>query len=89
MIIMAKDEIKKLFKKNKLIIGTQKTIKALRLVKLDKVFLSSNCPEEVEKNIAYYSKLAKVNIVKLNMPNDELGVLCKKQFPISVLGMLK
>ncbi len=85
----AVSEIKKALKQGKVIIGTEKTIKNLKLGKVSKVFLTSNCPEEVKKDITYYSSLAKADVVQLKQPNDELGVLCKKPFSISVLSFLK
>ena len=45
--------------------------------------------QNVENDISHYAKLAKVDVAKLKLPNDELGVLCKKQFLISVLGIAK
>ena len=83
------DEIKKLLKTDKIVIGTEKTLKNLKQGKLAKVFLSSNCSESAEKDLTYYVKLANAKVVKLDIPNDELGVLCKKQFSISVLGIVK
>ena len=83
------DEIKKLIKTDKLVMGTKSTIKNLREGKLAKVVLSSNCPEDVEEEITNFADLTKVNVTKINIPNDELGVLCKKQFLISVLGIYK
>jgi large subunit ribosomal protein L30e len=83
------DDIKKALKEGKVIIGTSRTIKALKLGKVSKVFLTSNCPSDVKDDIEYYSKLGKVKVVKLKQPNVELGVLCKKPFPISVLSFQK
>ena len=34
----------------------------------------------------YYAKLSNVEVVNLDIPNDELGLACKKQFSISILG---
>ncbi len=84
-----KDEIKKLLKTDKLVLGTKATIKQLRQGKLASVVLSLNCPEDVEKEINHYAKIAKVKSSKINLPNDELGTFCKKQFSISVLGIVK
>jgi large subunit ribosomal protein L30e len=83
------DEVKKLLKTDKLVLGTGRTMKQLRIGKLSKVILSSNCPEDVSDDIENYAKLAGTKVARLKMPNDELGVLCKKQFPISVLGIAK
>ena len=82
-------EIKKLLKDKKLIIGTSRTIKNLKLGKISKIFLSSNCPAHVKDDINYYSKLTDIAIVKLKYPNNELGVICKKPFSISILSTLK
>jgi len=82
-------EIKKALKEGKAIIGTERTLKNLKLGKVSKVFLTSNCPAGVKKDINYYSKLAKAEVVQLKQPNDELGALCKKPFSISVLSVAK
>lgn len=82
-------EFKKLLKSKSVIMGTGRTIKDLKKGNIDKVFLSSNCPESVEKDLNYYASLSKTDVVKLQYPNDELGVICKKPFSISVLSLLK
>ena len=86
---MGIDEIKKKIKEGKVIIGTSRTVKALKLGKTDKVFLTSNCPDDVKEDIEHYSKLGKVKVVILRQPNNDLGVICKKPFPISVLCFSK
>ncbi len=80
-------EIRKLLKEKNIIIGTDRTLKNLKLGKIKKVYLSFNCSETLSKSIKHYSELSKASVVKLKYPNDELGVLCKKPFPISVLGV--
>ena len=82
-------EIKKLIKTKNLVIGTERTIKNLKLGKVDKVIVSSNCSENVVSDLNYYSGLSKASIIKVSYPNDELGVICKKPFSISVLSILK
>ena len=82
-------EIKKGLKERKLILGTSNTIKKLKVNKVNKVWLSSNVPKNVKDDISHYCSINNINIVQLKIPNDELGVLCKKQFSISVLSMVK
>ncbi|MBI2657318.1 ribosomal L7Ae/L30e/S12e/Gadd45 family protein [Candidatus Woesearchaeota archaeon] len=82
-------EIKKMIKTGNFIIGTGKTLKSLKLGRVQKVLVSSNCPPRVEKDIAYYSGLSGAEVHKLDYPNDELSVICKKPFAISVLAFLK
>lgn len=83
------DQLKKLVKSDKLVLGTEKTLKALRGGDLTKVYLSTNVPETVEVDFDRYCGLASIDVVKLSMPNDQLGTFCKKPFSISVLGIKK
>ena len=82
-------EIRKLIKGKKIMIGLDRALKNLRLGKISKVYLSSNCSENTSEKIKHYSELSKASIVKLKYPNDELGILCKKSFAISVLSVPK
>jgi large subunit ribosomal protein L30e len=86
---LTSSEIKKMLKEKDIVIGTEKTIKNLKLGKVDKVIVTSNCPEKVQKDIEYYAGLGKAEIIKIKYPNEELGIICKKPFAISVLSMLK
>ncbi len=83
------DDIKKIVKTDKAIIGSKETVKSLKTGKIAKVFLTSNCPDEVRKDIEYYAGLSKAEVIELPIPNDELGVVCRKPFLISVFGVLK
>jgi ribosomal protein L30E len=83
------NEIKKLLKEKKLIIGTENTIKKLRNNDLKKIWFSSNVPSDVKESITNYAGMNNTEIVALDIPNDEFGVLCKKQFSVSVASVLK
>ena len=83
------DEIKKYIKENKAIIGTEETIKGLKKGTIREVFLSANCPENVKETIQRYVKISSIKMNELDIPNDELGVICKKPFPISVLSVVQ
>ncbi|MFP4112304.1 MAG: ribosomal L7Ae/L30e/S12e/Gadd45 family protein [Candidatus Woesearchaeota archaeon] len=82
-------EIRNALGKDTLVIGNDRVLKLLKNDKLSKVLLSSNVSEEMETEINTYAKIANVPVVKLDIPNDEIKVMCKKQFLISVLGILK
>ena len=82
-------EIKKMIKAGNVMIGTGRAIKSLKLGKVEKIFMSSNCPAKVENDINYYAGLCAAELYKLEYPNDELGIICKKPFSISVLAVLK
>ncbi|MBO05533.1 MAG: 50S ribosomal protein L30 [Parcubacteria group bacterium] len=82
-------EIKKLIKAKALVVGTDRTIKALKSGRVEKVIVSSNCAEKIVDDLNYYASLNKTETIKVNYLNDELGVICKKPFSISVLSILK
>ncbi len=88
---MAKDadvvvELKKSLASNKLVLGTEETVKLLRKGKVQKVILASNCDPQVRGDIQKYCGIGSVECVELPQTNEELGVLCKKPFAISVVG---
>ena len=82
------NEIKKSLDTKKLIIGANETIKNIKLGKVSIVYLSNNCHEDIKKDIERYSKIAKIDFSVLNKSSEELGVICKKPFSITVLSIL-
>jgi len=83
------DEIKKLMNEEKCIIGAEQTLKNLKLGKLSKVFVTSNCQDTMKDDITYYAELSGTEVVMLDIPNDELGTICRKPFSISLLSVKK
>ena len=80
-------DIKKLVAADNVVIGTDETIENLKLGKVQTVVVSSNCPESVVEDINHYAKLSEAEVVVTQYPNEELGVICKKPFSISVLSI--
>jgi len=89
IIIPGVEEIKKHLKDKKLVIGTDRTLKLLKLGRLSKVFLAVNCAAPVKADVERYSKMSGAEVQSISLPNEELGVICTKPFSISVLGILK
>ena len=86
---MAKTDLKDLkvkIKAGKVVIGIDRVMKNLKLKQLTKIFVSSNCPNDLKKDINHYANLVGVPVEELSLDNEELGVFCKKNFFISVLG---
>ena len=83
---MSLEELRKILKEKKVVFGSERTLKMLKNNKLNGIYLASNCPNKVKESIKYYAKLSNVNVVELEQANDELGVICKKPFSISVLA---
>ena len=85
----AEEEIKKLAKSKKLIIGSERAIKLLKNKKAEKIFVSSNCPDGVKKDIKKYCSLSGANCIELKQTNEELGMLCKRSFSVAVASVIK
>ena len=81
-----KQEIRKLLGTDKIIIGTDRTIKALAAGKLKRVILAGNCDLETVTRVQEIA--GKASIEKVTESNEELGVMCKKPFRIAVIGLL-
>ena len=85
------EEIKELKIKvldGKVILGRERVIKSLQSDKLSKILMASNCPDKIKEDIVHYAKLADVVVVNLEQDNEELGIVCKKNFFVSVIGII-
>ncbi len=82
-------ELKKLAEQGKLVMGTERTLTKLKAGHIAKVFVSSNCPQQVRDSINHYTQLSNAEIIDLDYHNDELGTVCKKPFAISVAGVAR
>jgi len=76
-------------RKKKPIVGAKRALKLLKTGNLECVYVAKNCREDLKKDLEYYTRLANVKLIQLDITNDELGVMCKKPFNISVLAFEK
>ncbi|MAE13270.1 hypothetical protein CMO92_01785 [Candidatus Woesearchaeota archaeon] len=83
------EEIKKLIGSDKLLLGKEEVMKALRASKLLKIFIAKNCDETLKADLDHYISLSDTELIHLEITNDELGTLCKKPFCVAILGLLK
>ena len=74
-------------KEGKAIVGKDRVIKALKTGNLSKIFLAKNTAEDTKENVEHYTKLSNVSVIVLGLDNEEIGVLCKKNYFISVVGI--
>ena len=81
--------LRKKIAENKIVIGMQETKKQLLDKKLEKVIFAKNCPEETKETFTKYCGMTGTTQESIDLNNEELGVLCRKQYPVSVLGVLK
>ena len=64
-------------------------LKLIRNNKISKVYLAANFPAELKQDLGRYAKLSKFDIVETKFNNEELGIVCRKPFFVSVVGILK
>ncbi len=81
------DEIRGILKENLAVLGEERTIKLLRAGKIKKVFVAANVSASVKGDLRRYGQLSNVAVVDLSLSNEEIGILCKKPFLISVIGV--
>ncbi len=80
-------ELKTKLQEGKVIIGTDRVMKALRQGNVKKIFLAKNSTQKTKEDVNRYSKLSEVKVVNLELDNEELGVFCKKNFFVSTLAI--
>ena len=82
-------ELRKKIAENKIIIGAKETKKKLQNKEFLKVILAKNCSEEMKEEFEKNCKMTSTKLEVIELNNEELGVLCKRQHTVSVLGVLK
>lgn len=78
-------EIKLLIETGKVIIGSKKGIRELLVGNPKAVIYASNIPKELISDIEYYADEAKIIRLKFPGTSLELGKLCGKPFPVSLI----
>ena len=79
--------IKTKVKENKIILGYRTVIKFIKNGRPELIVFANNIPEEKRRMIEHNAKIAKIEIKEY--PNDgvNLGLVCGKPFPVSVLAI--
>ena len=81
------EEIKKAIQKNKIIIGKERTIKAIKKGEIEKVILSANYPDKEETK--RLCSVEQIMVIESKLTNEDIAALCKKPFNISAVGIKK
>ncbi len=79
---MSLDELKNALKEKNLVFGTERTLKNLKLGKVKKVFLASNCLDKIREEVKSYD----IEVIELKEPSSEIALICKRPHSISVLS---
>ncbi len=71
----------------KLVFGTERNLKLLKNDRLKAIYVASNCLDSVKDGINYYGN--ETEVIDLEVTNKEIGIVCKKPFSVSVIGLTK
>jgi len=71
-------------KTKKPILGLNAAMKRMKNGKVSLVYIASNCHKK--DRLALLSKTSGINLVDLKENSKELGIMCKKSFPVSVIS---
>lgn len=80
-------ELKANVQDGKIVVGKEKVLQGLRKGTLRKVFLARNCPDDVKSDVVNYAGLQHVSVEETEATNEELGIICKKNFFVAVVGL--
>jgi len=80
-------ELKNRIQSGQAIIGSSRVVKALQAGKIKTVFMAKNCPIKIRDDLLHYAQLAGAEVVNLEQNNEELGIICKKNFFVAVVGI--
>jgi len=69
----------------KVYLGSKMALKELKRGRARIAIVSSNCPESVKMKISQYSKLLNIPLLTHSKNSIDLGTLCGKPFPVSVI----
>ena len=67
------------------ILGSDKSVQALKLGKGKLVIIASNCPEETREDVMHYSKLSDIPVYTYEGSSVDLGSVCGKPFTVATL----
>lgn len=81
-------EIKNIVRTGKYILGSKRSLKAVLMGKARAVIIASKIPPAIETDIVHYAKLGGIPIIKYPGTSHELGLVCGRQFPVSVIAVL-
>jgi large subunit ribosomal protein L30e len=79
------EDIQNANKANRIVLGYRRSKKYIRMNDAEMVVLAKNAPEKIKKQIEHDAKIAEIKVETFGGGSKELGVLCGKPYPVSVL----
>ena len=72
----------------KVLLGSEKTIKAALNGNAKMIIVAANCPAERRQDLKHYSQLSDVPVLDYAGSSVELGNVCGKPFPVTAMTVL-
>ncbi|EHP69540.1 MAG: 50S ribosomal protein L30e [Metallosphaera yellowstonensis] len=85
--ITFESEIKVLLKTGRVILGSKRSVKALKAGKLRGIILASTVRSDIREDVKRYAALAGIPVVEYRGSGWELGTLAGRPFLISTIGV--
>lgn len=85
----AREEIRRAVETGKVILGSRRTLRLLKLGKGKLVIVASNCPKELKEAAEYYCKLTGIKLYSFPGSSVELGVVVGKPYPVSLMTVIE
>lgn len=83
---MSLEALKEALKSQKVTIGSKEVVRKLKRGEVKKIFVASTCSQIMRDIIKRYALQTKIEVVELSVPSSEVALLCKKNYPISILS---
>ncbi|MFP3232370.1 MAG: 50S ribosomal protein L30e [Sulfolobaceae archaeon] len=81
-------ELRTLLRTGKVILGTKRTLKMLKLGKVKGIIIASTLRQDLKDDLIHYAKLAGIPYYEYKGSALELGTLCGKPFIVSAIGVI-
>ncbi len=82
------NELRRLLKTGKVVIGAKRSLDAIKLGKAKGVVLATKLPKYIEDDVLYYAKLSGIKVIRFPGSSYELGTAVGKPFPITTIAII-
>lgn len=83
------EELSRAVTSGKVLIGTGRSLKAVRRGEAKLVIVASNCPRDVFSDFDRYTKMAGMLLHVFEKDSRELGLACGKPFTVNVVAIVE
>lgn len=78
-------DIQEAVKSKNVIVGHKKSMRFMKSNKPKLVIVAENAPERIKEELKHNAKISKTKVRIFNGTSKELGTICGKPFPITIL----